>query len=97
MTRRHINDEAFALAASHALERICHFRMVPPRDERRPHLSDELEEPLLAQIAPLELGQLLQLGQQQLLLVQRQLVQDFRNILEADVGYRHQCNFLPCS
>ena len=80
----HINNETLALAPCHALERIGHLGMVPPCDECRPDFLDKLQKLVLRELAPLKLRQLLKLGEQYLLLVQRQLMQYFGNVREGD-------------
>ena len=64
VARRHINNKPLALAPSHPLKRIRHFRMVPTPNERRPDFLNKLKEPLLTDLAALHLGQLVELSQQ---------------------------------
>ena len=80
MPGRHVDNKALALAPSHALERVCHLGVVPPSNKGRPHFPHEGKEVVLAQLAALQLGQLFQLSQQPLLLVQRQARQNLRQV-----------------
>jgi hypothetical protein len=59
--------------------------MVPTPNERRPDFTNKLKEPILTKLAALKLGQALQLGQQYLLLVWRQLVENLGDIRKRDV------------
>lgn len=54
MSRRHVDDESFALAVGYALERSGHPLVVCAGDKCRPDFLHELDELLLAEFPALE-------------------------------------------
>jgi hypothetical protein len=58
MAGRHVDDEPFALTSGHSLERFGHSFVVTARNEGRPDLFHELDEPRLAKLTVFELLQL---------------------------------------
>jgi hypothetical protein len=55
MSRRHINNEPFALTSGHSLERFGHSLVVTTRNKGRPDLFHELDEPCLGKLTIFEL------------------------------------------